>query len=289
VIRGRSRLAALAVATLLSTSACSAADLSDAGMGIGDDTTTWTIGSCHRLDQLEQTDPLYPSDTSPTVPCDTSHESETFAVRPITGQAAAYPQRPSPVWLEHTLAGACTWSAMSAYLGARRIDALQNIGILQILPSETEWERGVRKIRCDVLIGPRGTASVASVSVSLHGILAEPAGDRFRVCRAYGQQVGCDQPHDGELINAWFTFSNAQLKHDTKKQETAAIIGACRSKAATYLGAPLSHRHGLVLSAELPDNPGDAVMKAGRCWLSDAHAGQEWSGSLRTDEVRRLP
>jgi len=278
-----------ACAALLLTSGCSAAALSNVGMGIGDFTTTWTIGSCHRLDQLEETDPLYPSDTSPTVPCDTSHESETYAVVPITGRPAASTERPSPVWLEHALAGACTWSRMSAYLGARQIDALQNISILQVLPSEPEWESGVREIRCDVLIGPRNSADIASTASTLHGLLAEPSGDRFRVCRAYGQQVGCDQPHDGELINAWIKFSNAELMHDTKMQETAKIFAACRAKAVGYLGAPMSAWPDLVMSAELPDTPGDAVLKAGRCWLGDAHPGREWTGSLRTDKIRRLP
>jgi hypothetical protein len=273
----------------LLTSGCSAAAWQTVGMGAGDFTTTWTIGSCHRLDQLEQTDPLYPSDTSPAVPCDQPHESETYAVVPITGRAAAYPQRPNPVWLEHTLAGACTWPAMTAYLGGRPIDALQNLSVLQVLPSEPEWARGVRKIRCDVLIGPRSSAYIASTSAPLHGILADPAGDRYRVCRAYGQQIGCDQPHDGELINAWIRFSNAELRHDTAKQQTAKILAACRAKAETYLGARPAAWGGLVLSAELPDTPATAAMKAGRCWLVDAHSGREWTGSLLTDKIRVLP
>ena len=258
-------------------------------MGVGDFATTWTIGSCHRLDQLEETDPVYPSDTSPAVPCDTPHESETYAVVPITGQAAAYPRRPSPVWLEHTLAGACSWSAMEAYTGSRQLDALQNLSILQILPSEPEWERGVREIRCDVLIGPRSSAYIASVSASMREIFAEPAGDRFRVCRAYGQQIGCDQPHDAELINTWITFTNAELAHETAKQETAEILAACLPVADAYLGAPLTAWRGLVLTAELPDTPADARMKAGRCWLGDVYPGREWTGSLRTSTIRQLP
>ena len=280
---------AAALTLLTATSGCSTATWQTVGMGVGDYTTTWTVGSCHRLGQLEQTDPLYPSDTSPAVPCDSPHESETYAVVPITGRPAAYPQRPNPVWLEHTLAGACTWNAMSSYIGARQIDALQNLSVLQVLPSEPEWERGVRKIRCDVLIGPRSSANIASISAPLRGILAKPAGDQYRVCRAYGQQVGCNQPHDGELINAWIKFSNAELMHDTAKQQRAKILAACRTKAATYLGASPSAWGGLVLSAELPDTPGDAVMKAGRCWLADLHSGQEWTGSLLTDKIRLLP
>jgi Septum formation len=285
----RLRLAACAATLTLLTSACSTAAWQNVGMGVGDFTTTWTIGSCHRLDQLEQTDPLYPSDTSPAVPCDEPHESETYAVVPIVGRAATYPQRPNPVWLEHTLAGACTWTAMTTYIGARRIDALQDLSVLQVLPSEPEWQRGVRKIRCDVLIGPRGSAYIAKISAPLHGILTRSAGDQYRVCRAYGQQVGCDQPHDGELINTWIKFSDAELRHDTVKQQTTKILAACRTQAAAYLGAPPDAWGGLVLSAELPDTPGDAAMKAGRCWLADTHPGQEWTGSLLTNKIRLLP
>ena len=280
-----------ACAALLLTSGCSASVASwrNVGMGTGDFTTTWTIGSCHRLDQLEETDPMFPSDTSPAVPCDSSHESETYAVVPITGAIAAQPQRPSPLWLQQTLAGACSWNAMVAYLGGQSLDALQNVQVLQITPSVPEWERGVRKVRCDALIGPRTSAGVNSVSRPLRGILRQPAGDEFRVCRFDGQEIGCDRPHDAELINAWTKLRAAKPSRRTTAAETAEVLAFCRPKAQAFLGGPLAKHPRVVLYPGLPpQSPAAGTMALGQCWLGDATRGRLWTGSLRSG-VRRLP
>jgi hypothetical protein len=280
-------LAALTVAVSAAASGCSVENLRYVGMGVGDYTTTWVTGSCHRLDQPEQTDPVFPSDTSPPVPCDTPHESETYAVLPLTGQVAEQPRRPSPLWLERALNGACGWNALTDYLGARPIDALRDVGILQILPSEPEWEHGVRLIRCDVLLGPRTSAGVASVSRPLRSILAGPGGDRFRVCRAAGQEVGCDRTHDAELINAWIKFTPAQLSAATTRQETRKVFAFCEGYVARYLGAPPTKGSNIVLSAGLPQDPPNPGKQVGQCWLADAK-GRAWTGSLRSG-VRELP
>ena len=280
-------LAAVAVAVSAAASGCSVESLRYVGMGVGDYTTTWVTGSCHRLDQLEETDPVFPSDTSPPVPCDTSHESETYAVIPLTGQVAEQPRRPSPLWLERALNGACSWSALTAYLGAGPLDALRDVGVLQILPSEPEWERGVRLIRCDVLLGPRTSAGVASVSRPLRSILAGPDGDRFRVCRAAGQEVGCDQPHDAELINAWIKFTPAQLAAGTTRQQARKVLTFCQGYVGQYLGASPSKGSNIVLSAGLPQDPPNPGKRVGQCWLADAK-GRAWTGSLRSG-VRELP
>jgi hypothetical protein len=279
IVRGRGARTVLAAALVLLASGCSVGSLRYVGMGIGDYTTTWTVGSCHRLDQPEEVDPVFPSDTSPAVPCDTPHESETYAVVPLTGAVAKQAHRPSPLWLERALTGACSWNAMTGYLGAKPLDALQDVGILQILPSEPEWERGVRQIRCDVLLGPRTSASVASASVPLHEILAGPAGDRFRVCRTGYQQVGCDQPHEAELINAWIKFTTAQLAKQTAKQQTHRIAAFCAPYFARYLGAPADRASHVVLAV--------TGKQVGQCWLTDAK-GRAWSGSLRSG-VKELP
>ena len=280
---------AAALTAVLVTSGCSAAAWQNVGMGIGDFTTTWTIGSCHRLDQLAETDPMFPSDTSPAVPCDSSHESETYAVVPITGAVAAQPKRPSPLWLQRATKGACSWTSMVAYLGGRPIDALRNISILQIAPSEPEWVRGVRTLRCDVLLGPRSTAGVASVAVPLHDVLAAPAGDQFRVCRVYDQEVGCDQPHDAELVNAWTKIPVGQPTKNTKSQETATLRAFCAPKALQYLGVPLADRPHLAVIPGLPQQKPTAHSTVlGQCWLGDATAGRLWTSSLRSG-VRRLP
>jgi hypothetical protein len=274
------RMVLVAVAVLL-TSGCSASAWQEVGMGVGDFTTTWTVGSCHRLDQPEEVDPVFPSDTSPPVPCDSPHESETFANVPLTGAVAKQPQRPSPLWLARALNGACGWSAMTAYLGGGPLDALRNVSILQILPSEPEWERGVRRIRCDVLIWPRTSETVASVSRPLHSILTTSAGDQFRVCRADGQEVGCDQPHDAELINTWIRFTYPQIAKTPRTREAAEALAFCKPHADQYLGVPLSARPDLALYVGLPQDPPNPGKQVGQCWLGAAAKGLVWTGSLR--------
>ena len=232
---------------------------------------------------------MFPSDTSPAVPCDSSHESETYAVVPITGPVAAQPQRPSALWLQQALTGACGWSGMVAYLGGGPLDALRNLQILQIAPSESEWERGVRKLRCDVLIGPRSSAGVNSVTQPLHGVLRAPAGDPFRVCRADGQEIGCDQPHNAQLINAWMKFRAGAPSARTTAKETAEVLAFCRPKAQQFLGGPLAKRSRVALYAGLPPQAPVAGSTAlGQCWLGDVSSGRLWTGSLRSG-VRRLP
>ena len=275
------------VAVSAGASGCSVESLRNVGMGVGDYTTTWVTGSCHRLDQPEETDPVFPSDTSPPVPCDTPHESETYAVVPLTGQVAEQPRRPSPLWLERALTGACSWNAMTSYLGAQPLDALRDVGILQILPSEPEWEHGVRLIRCDVLLGPRTSAGVASVSRPLRSILAGPDGDRFRVCRHDGQEIGCDQPHDAELINAWIKFAAAHPTASATKQQTRKVLALCQSYLARYLGTPPDKASNIVLTAGLPPDTQHTGKQLGQCWLTDAK-GRAWTGSLRSG-VRELP
>ena len=279
--------AAVTMAVSAGASGCSVESLRYVGMGVGDYTTTWVTGSCHRLDQPEETDPVFPSDTSPPVPCDTPHESETYAVVPLTGQVAEQPRRPSPLWLERSLNGACAWSALTDYLGARPLDALRDVGVLQILPSEPEWEHGVRLIRCDVLLGPRTSEGVASVSRPLRSILAGPDGDRFRVCRDATQEIGCDQPHAAELINTWIKFTPTQLSAATARQETRKVLAFCQDYVAQYLGAAPSKGSNIILSAGLPQDPPNPGKQVGQCWLADAK-GRAWTGSLRTG-VRDLP
>ncbi|HET9172397.1 MAG TPA: septum formation family protein [Actinospica sp.] len=273
-------------AASLCVSGCSIQNLGYVGMGVGDFTTTWTVGSCHRLDQPEEVDPVFPSDTSPAVPCYTPHESETYAVVPLTGPIAAYATRPSPLVLEHALSGACSWNAMSSFLGAQPIDALLNVGVLQILPSQPEWKRGVRQIRCDALIGPRSSESVASIDRSLHSILSEPAGDRFRVCRSDGQEVGCDQPHDAELMNVWTQFAPPRTAAALKVQKQK-VLAFCRQNEARYLGAQPAAGANIAVQAGLPTYPPTTGEETGQCWLADGKE-RPWTGSLRSG-VKALP
>lgn len=249
------------------------------GMGVGSYTTTWTVGSCHRLDQLVETDPVYASDTSPAVPCTSPHQSETFAVVPITGPVARQAERPSPLWLESALRGACDWGVMADYLGDEPPDITRDIVVLQIVPSVPEWQAGVRRVRCDALIGPRTTEAVATISRSLRGIVRTAAATRFRVCRLGDTETACDGLHTAELVNPYVKFTDAELKRD-HAYLLAKVRRACAGLVAAYLGGPLSSRPGFVLRPELPGDYPNPDSRIGRCWIGPAN-GLPVTGSVR--------
>jgi Septum formation len=299
MIRRRLALAAgagaLCAATVLSASACSVpsfdrvgkdigvsaglGDGSRVGMGVGSYTTTWTVGSCHRLDQLIETDPVYNSDTSPAVSCRSPHESETFAVEPVSGAVARPAERPSPEWLQSALAGSCSAKALAQFLGAQATDASEDIAVLRIVPSVPEWAAGVRKVRCDALVGPRTAQSVASVSRSLRGILATAAGDRFRTCRLGGVELACNGLHTAELVGPQVKFTAAELAkgpgYALKK-----VAKACQADVAAYVGAPLDQRPDLKLYPEPPGVPPQTDSTVGSCWVGSA-TGLSTTGSVR--------
>lgn len=288
VLRARAGALALAAVVAAGASGCSVPSiqrvglgmgLSRVGMGAGSYKTTWTVGSCHRLDQLTETDPVYNSDTSPAVPCTGPHESETFAVVPITGAVARPASRPSPEWLQSALAGACSPQMLAGFLGEQNVDAPDDVSVLQIVPSVPEWRAGVRKVRCDVLVGPRTTESVASVTRSLAGILTTTAGARFRTCRLGGIDLPCDGLHTEELVNPPVAFTDAELAKG-QAYAIAKVAKACDAEIAAYVGAPLAERPDLKLFPEQPGDPQNSAGQAGRCWVGPAD-GLSITGSVR--------
>jgi hypothetical protein len=200
---------------------------------------------------------------------------------PITGPVAAPDQRPSPLWLVRALAGACSWPALGAYLGAEDVDIFRDIVPLQILPSDDEWRSGVRQVRCDALVGPRTTASIASVAQPLKRILRTAAGARFRVCSFGDVELTCDQPHHWELVYPYVKFTAAELKAG-RTAKAAEVAEACGGRVATYLGAPLATRPELTLYPEPPPGDGPHVgTVSGFCWIGLKNQAKLVTGTLR--------
>jgi hypothetical protein len=276
----RALVAALGV---LSLSGCGSLGLEHVGMGVGSYETTWTVGSCHRLDQFVETDPMYASDTSPPVPCDSPHQSETYADVPITGAVARQAERPSPLWLESSLRGVCSTSRMAGFLGEEPPDVTRDIVVLQIIPSVPEWRAGVRRVRCDALIGPRTMESLATISESLRNIMRTPAA-RFRQCRLGYTEVPCDGLHTAELVYPSVKFSAAELARD-RNYQLGKVKNACRQEAAAYVGASLDRRPDLILEPELPGDYPHRDSAAGYCWVAQT-TGRPATGSVRRTGTR---
>lgn len=274
-------LAALTTACSVLLAGCSTDAIELAGLGAGPLTTTWDVGSCHRLDQLEETDPVFLSDTSPAVPCTAPHESETFAVLPLTGPAAAAKERPSPEILQRDLQGVCSWAAMGDWLGEQKPDIIRDISVQQYVPSVTEWRAGVREVRCDALIGPRDTLHIASISRSLKGIVATSAGARFRVCRFGFVEVTCDRLHEDELAYPYIPFTDAELKANDRKAMLAKVDKACGPIVTAYLGEPVAKLHGYTFTPQLPADQIAPDSRVGHCWISTAGTAHLVTGSVR--------
>lgn len=276
----RALVAALGV---LSLSGCGSLNLEHVGMGVGSYKTTWTVGSCHRLDQFVETDPMYASDTSPPVPCGEPHQSETYADVAITGAVARQAERPSPLWLESSLRGACSAARMADFLGAEPPDITRDIIVLQIIPSVSEWRAGVRRVRCDALIGPRTMETLATISQSLRDIVRSPAA-RFRQCRLGYTEVPCDGLHTAELVYPAVKFSAVELTRDGNYL-LGKVKNVCRQEAAAYVGAPLDRRPDLILEPELPGDYPHRDSTTGYCWVAQTN-GRPVTGSVRRTGTR---
>jgi hypothetical protein len=274
-------MVAFAAVCCAALAGCSTAAIELAGLGAGPLTTTWEVGSCHRLDQPEETDPVFLSDTSPAVSCTAPHQSETFAVLPLTGPAAAAKERPSPEILQRDLRGACGWAAMGDWLGEQKPDIIRDISVQQYVPSVAEWRAGVREIRCDALIGPRTTWRIAAISRSLKGIVLTPDAARFRVCQIGYVEVTCDRPHQSELAYPYIRFTDAELKADDHKEMLAKVQKACAGVVTAYLGEPIAKLTGYTFTPELPGDNIHPDSRVGHCWISIAATGHLATGSVR--------
>jgi hypothetical protein len=260
---------------------CSTDAIELAGLGAGPLRTTWDVGSCHRLDQLEQTGAVVMADTSPAVPCTEPHQSETFAVLPLTGAAAAPKERPSPEILQRELRGVCGAAVMGEWLGEQAPDAIRDISVQQWLPSVAEWRAGVREIRCDALIGPRDTLRVATISRSLRGIVGTPDSARFRVCQMGYIELTCEKPHQSELAYPLVQFTAAELAANDRKAELAKVDKACQGIVKTYLGEPIAKLSGYALDPEPPGSTVHPDSQVGRCWIGPVGVSKLATGSVR--------
>lgn len=260
---------------------CSTDAIELAGLGAGPLRTAWDVGSCHRLDQLQQTDVVVMSDTSPAVPCDGPHQSETFAALPLTGAAAAGKERPSPETLQRELRGVCSAAAMGEWLGEQAPDAIRDITVQQWLPSVTEWRAGVREIRCDALVGPRDSLRVGTISRSLRGIVLSPDAARFRICQMGYVEVTCEKPHQSELAYPVVPFTAAELAADDRKAMLAKLGKACPGIVKAYLGEPVAKLSGYALDPEPPGSTVHPDSRVGRCWISPVGVSKLVTGSVR--------
>lgn len=235
-------------------------------------------GTCHQAwDPNELT--ASASDTTPAVPCSQPHQTETLWTEQITGLLAAQQQRPNPELINATLAGRCDdYWRVRAYLGADPYDDHWGVSTLMKVPTQAEWAKGDRTLRCEGIPGSGGSQPPTATD-TLRGILRRKDSAPFRLCRVGGQFVSCDQGHDEEAMSP-----NVVLKAAPWPGSTAVAVAVhtnCAVIAQHYLGVRLVSRPDLVVVADLPTQADWAAGKrSANCWLQNS------SGFLTTGTVR---
>lgn len=231
-------------------------------------------GTCHRDPDPQEFVTL--SDTSPAVPCDSPHQTETAFQLTLMGELARQPSRPNPELLTPTYANECTnYYRIRHFLGARGPDVYWGLNTIARFPTPEEWAHGARVMDCDLY---RLTKNGPSLNVELAGILARKDSAAFRLCRLGSMRVTCDQPHDAEA-----TSPNVILpagRWPGAASEAAEGGRACIPVVDAYLQGSIESMPGLAISA----TPLTAAQWASGdrsvdCWIS-------MSGPPRTGTVR---
>lgn len=200
------------------------------------------IGSCHAFRTDSERYAL--SDVGPTVQCDRTHQTETVAVRELTGPFAVRGERLSPEERLRFNNELCGDLDVRGYLGAGPRDDYRFVGVVLRLPTEDEWRRGIRSYRCELTAEDEDQKNPPTMDETLHDILARPSGDRFRRCWADADvQVRCTQPHRSESVNATvplppdqYTGPVSGLSDERRVALNAVAAPLCEPFVSEFLG-----------------------------------------------------
>ncbi len=212
---------------------------------------TWTgavpsvehrVGGCHAFRTNGERYAL--SDVSPTVPCDRTHQTETIAVREVTGPFAARGDRLSPEERLRFNNELCGDLDVRGYLGAGARDDYRFVGVVLRLPTEDEWRRGVRSYRCELTAEEEDPNNLPRADESFRDILTRPSGDRFRRCWTdAGVSVRCTEPHRSESVNATVPLPPGQyagpangLSTEQRAALDTAAAPLCEPLVSEFLG-----------------------------------------------------
>ena len=234
-------------------------------------------GTCHLAEDPNEL-VVIPSDSSPAVPCDAPHQTETMWTTTLTGRVAASRVRPNGELLNATFGGVCSdYLRIRRYLGAGPSDVTWGLATWNRFPTAAAWARGDRTLACQ---GSTTTDSPSGPTIDypLFDVMASPRSTRFRLCRGAGGRLTCDQSHTAEATSPNILLTGPW---PGAVAEAKAAAQACRPVVSAYLGEPVEARPDLVI---VPDPVGQGAWNpAGQpvdCWLGFAD-GRSATGSLR--------
>lgn len=206
--------------------------------------TAQVVGSCHAF--VTDSERYALSDVRPPVPCDQPHQSETVAVRELTGAFATRSERFSPEERLRFANELCGDVDVRGYLGAKPRDDYHFIGILLRLPTDQEWRRGVRQYRCE-LTAEDGSGNLLALTEPLQDVLTRPTGAQFRRCWSDSDvEVPCAEPHRTESVNMTvsvpperYVGPMAEMPPEQRQELETWVAPQCTSVVSEFLGEPM--------------------------------------------------
>ncbi len=209
-----------------------------AGPGGADPAAPPVVGTCYRLDEGQENQPLDPPDP---VSCGGAHDAETAVV----GDTGLGPddERPSEddldgdTALARAFAELCSLDDVIAHLGGETPEDPYAFYTV-FLPAEDQWEAGARWMRCDVFYGYTSPEPAPGV---MAGGLTGPDAAAYRVCFTGAatdhRVVPCSEPHEAEPAG----FSLADLPDDAPYPDEPtrqALAASCVGAVEEYVGGP---------------------------------------------------
>lgn len=211
------------------------------------------------------------SDSTPTIPCSTTHTAVTVAVGTLVDQAHLKTLNINAPAVQQRLAVSCP-KAVEAYSGGRgRIFDLSQIQALPFVPTPAQIARGANWYRCDmVVLAAPNTLALVTGSMR-HALNPAHALDRWGICGTAApssksfRRVVCSAHH------SWRAIALVDLPRK------AAYLGASTSRAASLACRKIAAKlaHGALKyswSFEWPNKQQwQAGQRFGLCWLPRSH------------------
>jgi hypothetical protein len=242
-------------------------------------------GWCHRLSDPAE---LYAaSDVAPPVPCSAPHRSETFATVPLPLALTRLPDPPERSGnLANVVCGVPIGRRLRTYLGADAFDRHWGIDVWLKVPTRSEWAKGLRLGRCDLVLGRGAARSAPVLNHPLRGALRRTDSAVIRHCRHGKASLTCDLPHTAEEVGGWTGIVGTVYPGaDAAARE---LREQCWRNAEQYTGGAIDES----AMRPVPGRLTAADWRSGRrttdCWLT-TEDGRTTRGTLRADLTNGTP
>lgn len=233
-------------------------------------------GWCHRL--ADPAEFYAPSDVAPPVPCWTPHQTETLATVRLPMGLSRLPKPPERTdGLANVVCRTSIDHALRAFLGADDLDRHWGIDVWLKVPTRSEWSKGVRVGRCDLVLG--GARTVSVLTHGLRGALRRTDSAAIRHCRLGAISLTCDRPHTAEEVGGWTGIVGQT--YPGPAAATRLLNDQCWRNADRYMGGAVDERPVRAVAGGLTAADWQRGRHTTDCWI--VADSRPTNGTLRAD------